>query len=169
MNLNEHRVREYAYYLWEAEGKPHGQATKHWEIACKLAKAEAEAETSSTTPGALSGQVAASTPNDKGAKTKKAKNGNGSAKKATQASSSASGSINTTKNAAPAKNGSAKSAPGRKAKDTQPAAQLADAEETFGQAHASFTTSSLSTAQPEGELPPELKKPRARKSRKLGE
>jgi|SRR5690554_334971 len=145
MNLNENRIREYAYYLWEAEGKPQGQDTKHWEIACKLAEAEDDAP--SAAPGALLGQ--SDTPNGESNKAKKGKNGNGSGKKAAQA------------------NGATKSA-SRKTKDQAPA-QLADAEETFGQAHASFTTSSLTTAQPDGDLPPELKKPRARKSRKLGE
>src|SRR5690606_12511983 len=110
MNLNEHRVREYAYYLWEAEGKPHGQDTKHWEIACKLATAEEEAESSSTTPDALSGQTATSTASDKGTKTKKAKNGNGSAKKTAQAGSSALGSVNRTTSSEAAKDGSAKPA-----------------------------------------------------------
>ena len=37
MNLNENRVREFAYQIWESEGKPHGQHHRHWEMACKLA------------------------------------------------------------------------------------------------------------------------------------
>ena len=139
MNLNEHRVREYAYYLWEAEGKPHGQASKHWEIACKLAAAEDEAPSSSA-PSAFLGQ--SDTPNGESTKTKKSKNAQG--------------------------NGATKSA-SRKAKTKEQApAQLADAEETFGQTHASFTTDSLVTAKSDGEFPNELKKPKARKSRKPG-
>jgi hypothetical protein len=35
MQLNENRVREYAYELWESEGRPEGRAEKHWEMACK--------------------------------------------------------------------------------------------------------------------------------------
>jgi hypothetical protein len=35
----EHRVREFAYQIWESEGKPDGQAERHWEMACKLAEA----------------------------------------------------------------------------------------------------------------------------------
>ena len=37
MNLNENRVREFAYQIWESEGRPHGQDVRHWEMACKLA------------------------------------------------------------------------------------------------------------------------------------
>ncbi len=37
MNLNENRVREFAYQIWESEGRPHGQHHRHWEMACKLA------------------------------------------------------------------------------------------------------------------------------------
>lgn len=144
MNLNEHRIREYAYYLWEAEGKPQGQATKHWEIACKLA--EAEDQGPSSAPGALLGQ--SDTPNGESNKAKRGKNGNGSSKKAAQA------------------DGAAKSASRKtKAKDQAPA-QLAAAEETFGQTHASFTTDSLVTAKSDGEFPEELKKPETRKARK---
>lgn len=33
MNDREHRVRECAYYLWEAEGRPHGRAEIHWAMA----------------------------------------------------------------------------------------------------------------------------------------
>ena len=29
----EQRVRENAYYLWEAEGRPHGRAQIHWQMA----------------------------------------------------------------------------------------------------------------------------------------
>ena len=29
----EQRVREAAYYLWEAEGRPHGRADIHWQMA----------------------------------------------------------------------------------------------------------------------------------------
>lgn len=40
MNLNENRVREFAYQIWESEGRPQGEASRHWEMACKLAKSE---------------------------------------------------------------------------------------------------------------------------------
>lgn len=40
MQLNENRVREYAYKIWEAEGKPDGCAEKHWEMACQSLKEE---------------------------------------------------------------------------------------------------------------------------------
>jgi Protein of unknown function (DUF2934) len=32
----EQRVRERAYHLWEADGKPHGQDTEFWERAREL-------------------------------------------------------------------------------------------------------------------------------------
>ena len=30
MSANDDQVREYAHHLWEAEGKPEGQAERHW-------------------------------------------------------------------------------------------------------------------------------------------
>jgi hypothetical protein len=36
----EHRVRERAYHLWEAEGKPHGRDVEFWERARALETAE---------------------------------------------------------------------------------------------------------------------------------
>jgi Protein of unknown function (DUF2934) len=33
MNHREQQVRERAYYLWEAEGRPHGRAEIHWAMA----------------------------------------------------------------------------------------------------------------------------------------
>ncbi|MCP1445760.1 hypothetical protein J3D54_004892 [Pseudomonas sp. GGS8] len=41
MSTDEKRIREFAYQIWESEGKPEGQETRHWEMACKLAEAEA--------------------------------------------------------------------------------------------------------------------------------
>ena len=42
MNPNEHRINELAYQIWESEGRPHGQAARHWDIACKLAAEDIE-------------------------------------------------------------------------------------------------------------------------------
>ena len=42
MNPNEHRINELAYQIWESEGRPHGQAARHWDIACKLAAEDVE-------------------------------------------------------------------------------------------------------------------------------
>jgi hypothetical protein len=39
MNINEHRIREFAYQIWESEGRPNGQEGRHWQMACKLAEA----------------------------------------------------------------------------------------------------------------------------------
>lgn len=43
MSIDEQRVREFAFQIWEAEGKPDGQHERHWKMACKLAEAEAAA------------------------------------------------------------------------------------------------------------------------------
>lgn len=40
MNYLENRVREFAYQIWESEGRPYGQAARHWEMAQKLAESE---------------------------------------------------------------------------------------------------------------------------------
>ena len=32
----EHRIRERAYHLWEADGKPHGHDVEYWERAREL-------------------------------------------------------------------------------------------------------------------------------------
>ncbi|KAA0980088.1 DUF2934 domain-containing protein [Pseudomonas sp. ANT_H12B] len=41
MSTNDKRIREFAYQIWESEGKPEGQEARHWEMARKLAEAEA--------------------------------------------------------------------------------------------------------------------------------
>ncbi|HEN8800698.1 DUF2934 domain-containing protein [Pseudomonas sp. CM25] len=41
MSVDEKRVREFAYQIWESEGKPEGQEDRHWDMARKLAEAEA--------------------------------------------------------------------------------------------------------------------------------
>lgn len=38
MNPHEQRVREFAYQIWESEGRPAGHEYRHWEMACKLAE-----------------------------------------------------------------------------------------------------------------------------------
>lgn len=37
MNTHEQRIREFAYQIWESEGRPMGQECRHWDMACKLA------------------------------------------------------------------------------------------------------------------------------------
>lgn len=44
MSHDEQRIREFAFQIWESEGKPSGQAERHWQMACKLAEAEAAGE-----------------------------------------------------------------------------------------------------------------------------
>jgi hypothetical protein len=41
MSADEKRVRDFAYQIWESEGQPEGQEERHWEMARKLAEAEA--------------------------------------------------------------------------------------------------------------------------------
>ncbi|NBA93374.1 DUF2934 domain-containing protein [Pseudomonas sp. R5(2019)] len=41
MSADEKRIREFAYQIWESEGKPEGQEERHWEMGRKLAQAEA--------------------------------------------------------------------------------------------------------------------------------
>ncbi|WP_095109870.1 DUF2934 domain-containing protein [Pseudomonas sp. Irchel 3E20] len=41
MSTDDKRIREFAYQIWESEGKPEGQDSRHWEMARKLAEAEA--------------------------------------------------------------------------------------------------------------------------------
>lgn len=53
MSINEQRIREFAFQIWESEGKPSGQEERHWQMACKLAEAEAAAETETEAPGEL--------------------------------------------------------------------------------------------------------------------
>ncbi|SDA76707.1 Protein of unknown function [Pseudomonas sp. NFPP33] len=45
MNIDEQRIREFAFQIWESEGRPHGQHERHWKMASKLAEAEAQAQT----------------------------------------------------------------------------------------------------------------------------
>jgi hypothetical protein len=40
MDIDEKRIREFAYQIWQSEGEPEGQETRHWEMAFKLAEAE---------------------------------------------------------------------------------------------------------------------------------
>ena len=41
MSTDDKRIREFAYQIWESEGQPDGQEERHWEMARKLAEAEA--------------------------------------------------------------------------------------------------------------------------------
>jgi hypothetical protein len=41
MSVDDKRIREFAYQIWESEGQPHGHESRHWEMARKLAEAEA--------------------------------------------------------------------------------------------------------------------------------
>lgn len=41
MKVDERRVSELAYQIWESEGRPEGQHDRHWRMAHSLAQAEA--------------------------------------------------------------------------------------------------------------------------------
>ncbi|WP_248741466.1 MULTISPECIES: DUF2934 domain-containing protein [unclassified Pseudomonas] len=56
MSTDDKRIREFAYQIWESEGKPEGQESRHWEMARKLAEAEALAPKKS--PKATAGKTA---------------------------------------------------------------------------------------------------------------
>ncbi|MHC8305985.1 DUF2934 domain-containing protein [Pseudomonas sp. PB3P13] len=60
MSTDDKRVREFAYQIWESEGKPEGQEARHWEMARKLAEAEALAPSKS--PKAAGSKSAGKTP-----------------------------------------------------------------------------------------------------------
>lgn len=39
----DHYVRELAHSIWEAEGRPDGQAQRHWDMAERLVDAQEQA------------------------------------------------------------------------------------------------------------------------------
>ena len=41
MSSDEKCIREFAYQIWESEGRPEGQEARHWDMAHKLAQAQA--------------------------------------------------------------------------------------------------------------------------------
>ncbi|MEL7941621.1 MULTISPECIES: DUF2934 domain-containing protein [Pseudomonas] len=51
MNIDERRVRELAHQIWESEGRPEGQAERHWRMARSLAEAEQEQIAQREAPG----------------------------------------------------------------------------------------------------------------------
>ncbi|WP_166215713.1 DUF2934 domain-containing protein [Pseudomonas atagonensis] len=63
MSTDDKRIREFAYQIWESEGKPEGQESRHWEMARKLADAEALAPKKS--PKAAGSKTAGKTATDK--------------------------------------------------------------------------------------------------------
>ncbi|HZX18075.1 MAG TPA: DUF2934 domain-containing protein [Pseudomonas sp.] len=50
MSIDEQRIREFAFQIWESEGKPIGQEERHWQMARKLAEAENTAEVLAPAP-----------------------------------------------------------------------------------------------------------------------
>jgi hypothetical protein len=43
MSVDEEAVRQLAQLIWETEGRPEGQESRHWEMATKLAESAAMA------------------------------------------------------------------------------------------------------------------------------
>ncbi|GGJ86244.1 DUF2934 domain-containing protein [Pseudomonas matsuisoli] len=50
MSVDKRRVEELAYQIWESEGRPHGHDSRHWDMARKLAEAEADSGKKATIP-----------------------------------------------------------------------------------------------------------------------
>lgn len=42
--IDEHRIRDFAHQIWESEGRPEGQAARHWAMAVELSKKLTAAE-----------------------------------------------------------------------------------------------------------------------------
>jgi hypothetical protein len=62
MNLDEKRISDFAYYIWQSEGEPEGEEERHWEMGRKLAETEyssAPVHTEERFPDAASENVAA--------------------------------------------------------------------------------------------------------------
>jgi hypothetical protein len=62
MNTNEQRVREFAYQIWESEGRPLGRSDKHWAMACKLAASQEVSSQVESVPASEPAQALAVTP-----------------------------------------------------------------------------------------------------------
>jgi len=43
MSVDEDAVRQLAQLIWETEGRPEGQGSRHWEMATRLAESAAMA------------------------------------------------------------------------------------------------------------------------------
>lgn len=41
MSNDDKHIREFAYQIWESEGRPDGQQARHWEMAHTLVQAQA--------------------------------------------------------------------------------------------------------------------------------
>ena len=68
MNTVDKRIREFAYQIWESEGRPDGQEARHWEMARKLAEAETLAP---SPPPARKTRAKPAAPTDKAVAAKK--------------------------------------------------------------------------------------------------
>ena len=83
MSIDDKRIREFAYQIWESEGKPEGEEARHWEMARKLAEAEALAPKKS--PKTTTGKTAPTKASEAKAPATKAKATTAKAKPASAA------------------------------------------------------------------------------------
>ncbi|MGY2438370.1 DUF2934 domain-containing protein [Pseudomonas sp. SDO52101_S400] len=83
MSTDDKRIREFAYQIWESEGKPEGHEARHWEMARKLAEAEALAPKKS--PKTTTGKTTATKASEAKAPAAKAKATTAKAKPASAA------------------------------------------------------------------------------------
>lgn len=60
MSVDEQRIRELAYQIWQSEGCPEGQDDRHWQMACRLAEAELQQSAAANKPSR--GRKSAATP-----------------------------------------------------------------------------------------------------------
>jgi len=64
MNTYEQRVKEFAYQIWESEGRPVGHEYRHWEMACKLAEAPSDEDLREMGSGHVVSMIAPEEPFD---------------------------------------------------------------------------------------------------------
>lgn len=62
--MNEHSLQALAYQIWEAEGRPLGQADRHWQMAMEQAHMEGDTDTLGTSTAGESFLGDDLTPND---------------------------------------------------------------------------------------------------------
>jgi hypothetical protein len=79
MNDRDERIRQRAYQIWEEEGRPEGQETRHWEEASREFSSEEETrdsfvETEGST-GALGGYEDSPVPKTAGTSSSKHRRG----------------------------------------------------------------------------------------------
>ncbi len=62
MNSQEQRIREFAYQIWESEGRAPGNEYRHWLMACKLAEEPSNEDSKSLGSGHVISVIAPEEP-----------------------------------------------------------------------------------------------------------